>query len=102
VPRALAAQHPWCWIVEDNTVQLFVDPNRVVRSTDRSGREALIGCGAVLDHFRVAMAAAGWTANVDRFPNPNNLLHVASIDFSPMEFVTDGHRRRANHPAATH
>jgi len=50
----------------------------------------------VLDHLRVAMAAAGWVANVERFPNPNNLLHVASIDFSPMEYVTEDHRRRAN------
>jgi len=33
---------------------------------------------------------------VDRFPHPNNLLHLASIDFSPMDFVTDRHRRRAN------
>ena len=64
--------------------------------TDHSGREAVIGCGAALDHFRVAMAAAGWAANVDRYPNPNNSLHLASIDFSPMEFVTDGHRRRAD------
>ena len=77
------------------TVQLFLDKDRVLYSTDHSGREALIGCGAALDHFRVAMAAAGWTANVDRFPNPNN-RHLASIDFSPMEFVTDGHRRRAD------
>lgn len=74
----------------------FVAPSRVVRPTDCSGREALISCGAVLDHFRVAMAAAGWTANINRFPNPINLLHVASIDFSPMEFVTEAHRRRAN------
>lgn len=87
---------PWRWVAEGKTVQLFVDPNRVVRSADDSGREALLACGAILDHFRVAMAAAGWTANVDRFPNPNNLLHVASIDFSPMEFVTEAHRRRAN------
>ena len=42
------------------------------------------------------MAAAGFTANVDRFPNPNNWLHVASIDFTAMDFVTDGHRQRAN------
>jgi len=33
---------------------------------------------------------------VVRFPNPDNLLHVASVDFAPMEFVTDGHRQRAN------
>jgi len=42
------------------------------------------------------MATAGWTANVERFPNPNNPLHLASIDFSPMKFVTEGHRRRAD------
>jgi hypothetical protein len=87
---------PWKWVTDGKTVQLFVDPDRVVRSSDSSGREALLGCGAVLDHFRVAMAAAGWKANVDRFPNPNNPRHVASIDFSPMDFVTEGHRRRAN------
>jgi nitroreductase len=93
---SLHNSQPWRWVAEDNTVQLFLDKNRVLYSTDHSGREALIGCGAVLDHFRVAMAAAGWTANVDRFPNPNNPLHLASVDFSPMKLVTEGHRRRAN------
>ena len=93
---SLHNSQPWRWVVEGDTLQLFVDPDRVVRSTDTSGREALMACGAVLDHFRVAMAAAGYKANVDRFPNPNNRLHVASIDFTAMDFVTDGHRRRAN------
>ena len=93
---SLHNSQPWHWVAEDGTVQLYLDKDRVLYSTDHSGREALIGCGAALDHFRVAMAAAGWTANVDRFPNPNNLLHLASIDFSPMEFVTEGHRRRAD------
>ena len=93
---SLHNSQPWRWVVEGATVQLFVEPDRVVRGADSSGREALIACGAVLDHFRVAMAAAGFTANVDRFPNPNNRLHVASIDFTAIEFVTDGHRQRAN------
>jgi len=87
---------PWRWVSEGKTLELFADPNRVIRSADNSGREALIACGATLDHFRVAMAAAGWIAHVERFPNPNNLLHVASIEFSPLEFVTEAHRRRAN------
>ena len=30
------------------------------------------------------------------FPTPTISLHLASIDFSPMEFVTEGHRRRAD------
>jgi hypothetical protein len=93
---SLHNSQPWRWIVEDNSLQLFVDPERVVRGTDHSGREALISCGAVLDHLRVAVAASGWNADTYRFPNPNNLLHVASIDFSPMDFVSSGHRRRAN------
>jgi hypothetical protein len=93
---SLHNSQPWHWVAEGASLQLFGDSDRVVRSADRSGREALLSCGAVLDHLRVAMAAAGWTANVDRFPNPNNLHHLASIDFSPMKFVSDGHRRRAD------
>jgi len=93
---SLHNSQPWRWILEGNRLQLFVKLDRVVRRTDRSGREALISGGVVLDHLRVAMAAAGWRATVERFPNPNNLLHLASIDFSPMDFVSDRHRRRAN------
>lgn len=93
---SLHNSQPWQWVAQDDTVQLFLDKDRVLYSTDHSGREAVIGCGAMLDHFRVAMAAKGWTANVDRMPNPNNPLHLASVDFSPMELVTEGHLRRAD------
>ncbi|WP_370333342.1 NAD(P)H nitroreductase [Mycolicibacterium hippocampi] len=86
---------PWRWVLDGDALHLFIDPDHVAPSTDSSGREALISCGAVLDHLRVAMAASGWTAHVDRFPNPNDLDHLASVDFSANTFVTDGHRRRA-------
>ena len=92
---SLYNSQPWRWVSEGTSVDLFLDKDRVLYSTDKSGRDALLGCGAVLDHFRVSMAAAGWLVNVDRFPNPNNLLHLASIDFSPMKFVTEAHSRRA-------
>lgn len=93
---SLHNSQPWRWVATGETVELFVDPDRAPRRSDTSGQEALIACGAVLDHFAVAMAAAGFTANVERFPNPNDLHHLASIDFSPIDFVTDGHRRRAD------
>ncbi len=87
---------PWRFVgTGDGALQLHLDRDRLVH-TDSSGRQALISCGAVLDHFRVAMAAAGWVANVDYYPNPNDHFHLASIDFVPMSFVTDGHRRRAD------
>ena len=87
---------PWRWVADHAAVHLFLDPSLILRPTDRTGRQALISCGAVLDHFRVAMAAAGWTANVDRFPNPNNPDHLASTVFSPMTSRTDTDRLRAD------
>jgi hypothetical protein len=93
---SLHNSQPWRFVVNGDTVHLCADPTRIVRATDGSGREALLACGAVLDHFRVAMAASGFMANVERFPNPDNQLHVAAIKFTPMEFITDGHQRRAN------
>ncbi|MDY6997534.1 MAG: NAD(P)H nitroreductase [Actinomycetota bacterium] len=92
---SLHNSQPWRFIVEGDAVHLFLDADRAPRHTDTTGREALFSCGAVLDHLRVAMAAAGWRAHVERFPNPNNPDHLASLSFSPMEFVTEGHRRRA-------
>jgi hypothetical protein len=85
---------PWRWVAEGAGLHLFVDRCRWVHSADRSGREAIISCGAVLDHLRIAMVAAGWQAHIERFPNPNNRDHLASLEFSPLEFVTDAQRNR--------
>lgn len=97
---SLHNSQPWRWVVDGSvdgsTVMLYLDRNRVLHATDHTGAEALLGCGAALDHFRVVMAAAGWVAHVERFPNPNNRMHLASIEFSPMEYVTDGHRALAD------
>ncbi len=86
---------PWRWVVEKDAVHLFVDRHRTVPATDHSGREALISCGAVLDHLRVAMTAAYWQASVTRFPNPNNPDHLATVEFSPIDHVTAAQRNRA-------
>jgi len=93
---SLHNSQPWRWVATPTAVDLFADARRVLRSTDSSGREALISCGAVLDHFRVAMAATGWNTDVDEFPNPNNLEHLASVDFTPLDYVTQAWRGRAD------
>lgn len=93
---SLYNSQPWRWVAEGAEVKLFAEPDRAPTRTDTTGREAVISCGAVLDHFRVAMAVAGWMSNVERLPNPNNLDHLATIGFTPMDFVTDGHRQRAD------
>jgi hypothetical protein len=87
---------PWGWVAEGEVLRLFVDLHRTVPGTDRSGREAIISCGAVLDHLRVAMLAAGWDAVIERFPNPNDPDHLASIEFRSVDHVTDAQRDRAD------
>ncbi len=87
---------PWRWVAEGEVLRLFVDRHRTVPGTDRSGREAIISCGAVLDHLRVAMLAAGWDSVIERFPNPNDPDHLASIEFHPVEHVTDAQCDRAD------
>ena len=93
---SLHNSQPWRWVADGGAVHLFVDPNRVMYSADRCGREAIISCGVVLDHFRIAMAVAGWRTHVDRFPDPNNRHLVASVDFTAADVVTDADRRRAD------
>ncbi|MGE2689684.1 Acg family FMN-binding oxidoreductase [Mycolicibacterium pulveris] len=93
---SLHNSQPWRWLADDNGLHLFADASRNVRGTDKSGRETLLSCGVVLDHLRVAMAVTGWATTVHRFPDAANRLHLSSIDFRPMDSVTDGDRRRAD------
>lgn len=79
---------PWRWVFEGSMLHLFLDRGRLVLSADRSGREAILSCGAVLDHLRIAMVASGWQATIIRFPDPHNRDHLASLGFRPLDMVT--------------
>lgn len=86
---------PWRWVADHNALHLFLDSRRIVES-DVTKRQALISCGAALDHLRVAATSAGWEGVINRFPDPENIDHLASIDFTEMAEVTDEHRRHAD------
>ncbi|MDX1877128.1 NAD(P)H nitroreductase [Mycolicibacterium sp. 141076] len=86
---------PWMWVLESTTLRLFLDPDQLV-DTDSAGRQALLSCGAALDHLRVVMAARGWEILVDRFPNPNNRHHLADIEFRQSAGITTAQRRDAD------
>jgi nitroreductase len=92
---SLHNSQPWRWVGGHGVLQLFLDPTRVL-NYDQSRREALIGCGAALDHLRVAMAASGWHTDIKRFPDAGDPEHIASLTFTPMRHVTEGDRRRAD------
>ncbi|MGV0633383.1 nitroreductase family protein [Mycolicibacillus trivialis] len=92
---SLHNSQPWKWVRDHAGLHLFLDPSRAVY-TDETGREALMSCGAALDHLRVALASAGWRAVVQRFPNPNNPHHLASVTFAAADTVDDEARRTAD------
>lgn len=84
---------PWLWVLNGGQLRLFLDRSRVL-STDRWAREAVISYGAALDHLRTTMLACGWQPHLERFPNPTNPDHLASMTFTA-DGVTDHDRGRA-------
>ncbi|MDD4867102.1 MAG: NAD(P)H nitroreductase [Mycobacterium sp.] len=86
---------PWRWVAEGGVLRLFAERHRALPATDRSGRDVLLSCGAVLHHLCVAITAAGWDPHVTRFPDPKNPGHLATVEFRPRDHVTDTWRRRA-------
>jgi nitroreductase len=92
---SLHNSQPWQWEFDGGKLRLFIDLKRPMLA-DPSGREVLISCGAILDHLRVAMGAAGWQTDVDRFPDPNDPNCLASIGFAPIGDVSEDSRSRAD------
>jgi hypothetical protein len=92
---SLHNSQPWRWVVEGARLQLWADPRRLMYATDRTGRELTLSCGAVLDHLRVAMAAAGWDSATERLPDPAEQDHLATLEFRPLDAVTEAQRLRA-------
>ena len=93
---SLHNSQPWRWVAQGAALHLFADRRRLVQVADPSGRELLLSCGAMLDHLRVAMAAAGWDANTRRFPNADEPDHLATLDFARIPVPSDVQRQRAD------
>lgn len=92
---SLHNSQPWRWVVEGAGLRLWADPRRLMPATDRTGRELILSCGAVLDHLRVAMAAAGWNSATTRLPDPSEPDLLATVEFRPSDAVTEAQRQRA-------
>jgi hypothetical protein len=92
---SLHNSQPWHWVAESGQLHLFADCEASVQTVDRAGREMLLSCGAVLDHLRIAIAAAGWDTTVDRFPDSDAADHLATLEFNPLASVSDAQRQRA-------
>lgn len=71
---------PWSWRVDGAALHLYADWRRQAGGSPTDRRDALLGCGAVLDHCVVALAAAGWSPRVRRFPEGGQDSHLAILE----------------------
>lgn len=93
---SLHNSQPWQWQIDNDIIRLYGVAERMLPTTDPSGRQLLISCGAALGHLRTAMAAAGWRASIARLPDPGRPALLAAITFDPADSVTEADRARAD------
>ena len=61
---------PWRWRVLPDALELRSVADRQLAASDPEGRLLAISCGTALHHARLALAAEGWRAVVERLPDP--------------------------------
>ncbi|WP_040800881.1 Acg family FMN-binding oxidoreductase [Nocardia higoensis] len=87
---SLHNSQPWRWRWHGTTVALHVDTTRVLPATDAFARQGVLACGVVLHHATAAFAALGLQVRIDRFPEPTDRRHVASLEFRDRREPTEG------------
>jgi hypothetical protein len=60
---------PWRFVISRGSLELYADWTRRLTVLDPRGRQLLVSCGCALFNARVALAAAGYDAKVERFPD---------------------------------
>src|SRR5438477_6893671 len=104
--RALSIYNtqPWQWELGPHGLDLRADRSHQLAVVDPDGHSLLISCGAALTLAEYGLAAAGWTVDVTRLPDPDDsdllarLRPTGRIEPSPLEHdrVAAALRRRSD------
>jgi hypothetical protein len=70
---------PWRFVIGPTALELHSDEERRLQVIDPQGRQLLLSCGCALLNARVSLAADGYDAHVDRFPDPSRPQLLARI-----------------------
>jgi hypothetical protein len=70
---------PWRFVIGGETLEVHADGSRQLRVLDPAGRQLTISCGCALFNARVALAASGYDATVERFPDPRRPQFLARL-----------------------
>jgi hypothetical protein len=73
---------PWRFVLGARALEIHADRSRQLRVLDPHGRQLMLSCGCALFNARVALAAAGYEPEIERFPDPTRWELVARIAIS--------------------
>jgi hypothetical protein len=86
---------PWRFVASPDRLQVFFDPDRRLPVLDPSTRQQVISCGVAVEFAVVALAAAGWDAEVDLEPDAPGSDHLATVRVTGSRAVTERDRALA-------
>lgn len=88
---------PWRFVVDENRIDLYLDPERVLHTSDPEGRQARLSCGAALFNLRLGIRAHGRAALVEIAPDPGrpDLLATVRIGGVQPKTITEDRLARA-------
>ena len=78
---------PWRWRAEAAHLRLYADRGRLLPHADPEGRTLVLSCGAALHHAQVAAEGMGWQAAVQRCPDADDPVLLATLDLVPGRIV---------------
>ncbi len=76
---------PWRWRARPDGLDLYAEPDLHLTNIDPDRRDLILSCGASLHHAVTALAALGWRARIQRFPDPGDRNHLAALGLQPHE-----------------
>lgn len=80
---------PWMFTVNGDTVDLYADRSRSLRSTDPHDRQLIISCGCALHHLCVTIEHFGHEPEVSLFPDKEDPDLLAQIRIGKQVFPSD-------------
>jgi hypothetical protein len=100
---SVGSTEPWRFELSPDRLVIRADRTRQLTTLDPIGRELVQSVGAALFNARVALAARGWAAEIDRLPvqgDPDVLAVVRPVPGPPdaglAGLLPAAHRRRTN------
>lgn len=71
---------PWRFEVGENEIKIFLEPSRLLPSSDKNNRQACVSLGCAIANLVIAADYYGFACDVAYYPDRNNELLAATLN----------------------